>query len=121
KESDRAGEWQSAVNAAMVLANIYMKKGMNQQAAFYLDYGLKNINYGSVRDLAGFYTNLATISRMKGDYNKAFDYLDSARVYSEKLRKINDTQVINHAKLKLEVEQHDHEIKMLAAARNRQL
>ncbi|HEX5111546.1 MAG TPA: tetratricopeptide repeat protein [Saprospiraceae bacterium] len=121
KESDHAAEWQSAVNAAMILANIYMKKGENQQAAFYLDYGLKNINYGSIRDLAGFYNNLATISRLKGDYNKAFDYLDSSRVYAEKQRKLNNTQVINHAKLKLEVEQHDHEIQMLEAIRSRQV
>ena len=121
KESDRSAEWQSAVNAAMILANIYMKKGMNQQAGVYLDYGLKNINYGSVRDLPGFYNNLATISRLKGDFTKAFDYLDSSRVYSEKQRKMNDTQVINQAKLKLEVEQHDHEIKMLEAIRSRQI
>lgn len=121
KESDHAKEWQSAVNAAMVLANMYLKKGITDKASYYLDYGLKNINYGSVRDLAGFYTNLATISRLRGDYDKAFDYLDSSRVYSEKLRKMNDTQVINHAKLKLEVERHDHEMMMLEANRSRQV
>ncbi|MBP6186039.1 MAG: tetratricopeptide repeat protein [Saprospiraceae bacterium] len=120
-ESNLAAEWQSAVNAAMTLAHMYLKLGNPTKAEYYLGYGLKNINYGNIRELAGFYNNMAAISRLKGDDASAFDYLDSSRLYVEKARKIHDSQVINQARLKLEVERHEHEIKMLETTRSRQV
>lgn len=121
EESQKIKEWQSAVNASMLLATIHLQKGETDKAKYYLDFGLKNINYGSIRDLSGFYKNLATISRIRQDFDRAFAYMDSARVYEEKLRKINDARVIQQAKLKLEVEHHAHEIRLLEATRSRQL
>ena len=120
-ESNLAAEWQSAVNAAMTLAHMYLKLGNPAKAEYYLGYGLKNINYGNIRELAGFYNNMAAISRLKGDDASAFDYLDSSRLYVEKARKIHDSQIINQARLKLEVERHEHEIKMLETTRSRQV
>lgn len=120
-ESQKVNEWQSAVNASMLLATMFLQKGETDRAAYYLDFGLKYINYGSIRDLSGFYKNMATISRIKGDYDRAFAYMDSARLYSDKLRKLNDAKIINQARLKLEVEHHANEIKLLEAVRSRQV
>ncbi|HJW28990.1 MAG TPA: tetratricopeptide repeat protein, partial [Saprospiraceae bacterium] len=121
KQSQVAGEWSSAVNAAMTLATMYMKKGNMKVAADYLQYAEKNINYGNVRELAGFYKNLSVISKLQGDYAKAFAYIDSFQVYTDSVRKINNTRVLNQAKLKVEVEHHAGEIKLLEASKNREL
>ena len=121
QESIKSGEWNSAVNAAMGLATMYLKRKEMAKAEFYLSYARRNINYGSLRDLAGFYKNMSTISRIKGDHNMAYAYVDSFLVYTDSLKKINDSRIINQAKLKVEVEQHTSELKLLEARRSREI
>ena len=121
QESIKSGEWNSAVNAAMGLATMYLKRNEMAKAEFYLSYARRNINYGSLRDLAGFYKNMSTISRIKGDHNMAYAYVDSFLVYTDSLKKINDSRIINQAKLKVEVEQHTSELKLLEARRSREI
>jgi len=121
QESIKSGEWNSAVNAAMGLATMYLKRNEMAKAEFYLSYARRNINYGSLRDLAGFYKNMSTISRIKGDHNMAYAYVDSFLVYTDSLKKINDSRIINQAKLKVEVEQHASELKLLEARRSREI
>ena len=121
QESIKSGEWNSAVNAAMGLATMYLKRKEMAKAEFYLSYARRNINYGSLRDLAGFYKNMSTISRIKGDHNMAYAYVDSFLVYTDSLKKINDSRIINQAKLKVEVEQHASELKLLEARRSREI
>lgn len=121
EESIKAKEWASAVNASMVLTSIFLKMGKTAEASFYLDFARKNINYGNTRDLAGFYRNMAEISKVKGDYPQAFIYIDSAQIYSDSLRRSNDARVINQSRLKIEVERHANEIKLLETVRSRQV
>jgi len=121
QESIKSGEWNSAVNAAMGLATMYLKRKEMAKAEFYLSYARRNINYGSLRELAGFYKNMSTISRIKGDHNMAYAYVDSFLVYTDSLKKINDSRIINQAKLKVEVEQHTSELKLLEARRSREI
>jgi hypothetical protein len=121
KQSIRYGEWPSAVNAAMTLATIHLKKGDVSKAEFYLDYALKNKNYGNLREMAGFFKNLATINRLKGNDQQAFNDMDSFLIYKERYEKEKNTKTINQAKLKVEVEQHASEIKLLETARSRQI
>jgi len=121
QESIKSGEWNSAVNAAMGLATMYLKRKEMAKAEFYLSYARRNINYGSLRELAGFYKNMSTISRIKGDHNMAYAYVDSFLVYTDSLKKINDSRIINQAKLKVEVEQHASELKLLEARRSREI
>lgn len=120
-QSLRYREWSSAVNAAMTLATIHLKKGEFSKAEYYLDYGLKNKNYGNLREMAGFYKNLATIHRLKGNYQQAFNDIDSFLIYKERYEKEKDAKTINQAKLKVEVEHHASEIKLLETARSRQV
>ena len=120
-ESKEAFEYGSAVNAAQTLATMYLKKGETDKAFSYLQYARQNINYADPRALSGFYKNLSTFSRIKGDHEQAYAYMDSFLVYSDKVKKINDTRIINQAQLKVEVEQHGAELRLLEAKRSRQI
>ena len=121
QESLRYGEWPSAVNAALLLTTIYLKKGDVGKAEYYLGYAVKNKNYSNPREMAGFYKNLATISRLKGFDDEAFRHLDSSMVYKERDEKEKNIKTINQAKLKVEVEQHANQIRLLETARSRQV
>lgn len=121
QESLRYKEWPSAVNAAMTLATIYIERDEVAKAGAYLQYALKNKNYGNLREMAGFFKNLAIISRLKGDYQQAFNDIDSFLIYKERYENEKNAKTINQAKMKVEVERHASEIKRLETARSRQI
>ena len=121
QQSKRYTEWPSAVNAAMSLATIHLKKGDLKKAEYYLDFAQKYKNYGDPRHMSGFYKNLATINRLKGNYTEAFSQIDSFLFYKEQFEKEKNTKTINQARLKVEVDQHASEIKLLETARSRQV
>lgn len=120
-QSIRYGEWPSAVNAAMGLTTIYLKNGNVDKAEYYLAYAVKNKNYSDSKEMAGFYKNLAAISRLKGQDDDAFRHLDSSMVYKERYEKEKNIKTINQARLKVEVEQHATKIQQLETARSRQV
>jgi tetratricopeptide (TPR) repeat protein len=119
--SQKYGEWPSAVNASLSLATMHLKRGDIDKAQFYLDYASKNKNMESARSMSGYYKNMASIRRLQGDDDQAFQYLDSFLLYKEKDEKERNIKTINQAKLKVEVEHHANEIKLLETARSRQV
>jgi DNA-directed RNA polymerase specialized sigma24 family protein len=121
EQSLKYHEWPSAANAAMGLATMYLTKGDLEKAQYYLDFAQDNINYWNLRDVSGFYKNLAIISRIKGDYDAAFKAMDSSQYYKDKYAKVKDSRIINQAKLKVEVEHHANQIRLLENARSRQI
>jgi tetratricopeptide (TPR) repeat protein len=121
QSSIRYGEWSSAVNAALALANIHLQRGEIDKAESYLAYAMKNRNNNNAREMTGFYKSLATISRLKGNYDEAFKAMDSFLVYKERDEKERNIKTINQAKLKVEVENHAHQLQLLETARSRQV
>ncbi len=119
--SDRTGERASAVNAAMQLATIHLRRGELDQAGAYLDYGRRYIDNGSSRALSGYYRNLAEISRLQGRYPEAFRYIDSFNLHRDRHARENDLHLINQAKVKVEVEQYAHQLDLLEQQRSRQI
>ena len=120
-ESIRNNEYGSAVNAALSLSNIYLKKGDPDKAASYLDFATKHINRNNIYELPGFYKNLAEISRYHGDYLQALTYLDSFQLFKDSVAIINDSKIIEQAKLNVQVEKHAGQILLLEAVRKRQV
>lgn len=120
-QSTRYTEWPSAVNAAMTLTTIHLKKGEVEKAESYLDFARKYKNHVDLRHMSGFYKNLATINRLKGNYTEAFQHIDSFLLYKDRYEKEKNTKTINQARLKVEVDQHANEIKLLETARSRQV
>jgi tetratricopeptide (TPR) repeat protein len=119
--SDSLGEHVSALNAAMSLSTMFLKKGDHAKAEFYLDYSRKYLDKNSFRNLAAYYNNMAVQSRFVKDYERAFIYADSAKLYEDSLRKVNDANIINQSRRKIEVENHVAEIRLLEATRSRQV
>ena len=74
EQSIRYKVWPSAANAAMGLATMFLTKGNLEKTQYYLDFAGKNINYWNLRDVSGYYKNLAAISRLKGNYDDAFTH-----------------------------------------------
>ena len=111
----------SAVNAAMGLATIYTKYGDLAKAEEYFSYARKNIDKGFLNQAVSYYRNLYHISKLKGDYRNAVTYVDSFMHFRDSQSKIADARIINQAKLKVELEQHSNELKLLESTRNRQV
>lgn len=120
-ESIRIREYGSAVNAALSLSNIYLKKRKPDKAGSYLEFARKYINRANIYELPGFYKNLSEISRYKGDYIQAFAYQDSFQLFKDSVAAINDSKIIEQAKLNVQVEKHAGQILLLDLVRKRQI
>ncbi len=121
KQSLKYKEYASAVNAAMSLATMYIQRGEVTQAESYLNFARKYKDLGNLREMAGFYKNLSTISRLNGNYQEAFHEIDSFLLYKERYEKERNTKTINQAKMKVEVDRYANEIKWLETARSKQV
>lgn len=118
--SDRFGEYASAVNAALALAEIYLLQGNAEAAEEYISYS-KGVNRNELRALSSYYKSQYIINKLRGDLTTAVTYVDSFLISREKLLRENDAKILAQAKLKVEVEQHAHEISTLKAKRDREV
>lgn len=119
--SDRLGQYHSAINAALALAEIFLLKGNATAAEPYILYTTLHVDRNDVRIMSNFYKNRYTISKLRGETDKAVAYVDSFLYYQDSLHRVNDARILNQAKLKIEVEQHANEINMLQAKRDREI
>lgn len=120
-ESIRHNEPSSAVNAAMIIATIYIKRNDYRAAEPYLRFAEKNLSKLSVKQKAGYYKNLIEISRLKNDFRTATLNLDSFLIYKDSIGKIEDARIIQQAQQRLSVEKHANEIKMLELNKKQQI
>lgn len=121
KQSLKYKEYASAVNAAMSLATMYIQKGEVSQAEKYLNFAKQYKDLGNLREMAGFYKNLSLISRLNGNYQQAFQEIDSFLIYKDRYEKERNAKIINQAKMKVEVDRYANEIKWLETARSKQV
>lgn len=115
------GEVSSAVNAAMIIAAIYVEKNNLAEAAKYLDYGIKHQSFLDARQKISYYKSLNQISRQKGDYRQAISYLDSVQKYKDIAAITNNDGIIKNAELKLYLEKHKYELELLESEKSRQI
>lgn len=119
--SIKNGEYGSALTAALELSSIYLRKGDINKAAEYLRFVRQHINPTDLHSMSRYYHNLYEIEKTQGHYKEAIIKADSFHLYSDSLLKSSTTRTNNALKQKVEVEQYTHEIRMLEAARNRQI
>lgn len=115
------GEVGSAVNAAMIIAAIYVEKNNLTEAAKYLEYGIKHQSFLDARQKISYYTSLNQISRQKGDYRQAISYLDSVQKYKDIAAITNNDGIIRNAELKLYLEKHKYDLELLDSEKSRQI
>ena len=122
KESSRAGETGSTINAGMLLASIHIKRGEIPAAENYMQQCRSSV-YAS-KDagvLKSWYENLYHIYRYKGDMNSTNRWADSLLMYKDSATALRDKRVYSQSVLKMEAEQHLNEVNQLEDLRKRQL
>ena len=122
KESNRAGEKGSAINAALTLTAIYIKKGQLALAKKYMDSSRQFVlTNRDVTQLKKWYENLYQFSKVNGDYKGAGIYGDSLLFYKDSVTALNDKRAYNQAVLKIETEKHLSEISQLESKRKEEI
>ncbi|HET6993768.1 MAG TPA: tetratricopeptide repeat protein [Chitinophagaceae bacterium] len=120
--SIRAGETGSAVNAAMTLTAIYIRKGQLALAQKYMDLARQSVyTFRDVTQLRSWYENLYQISKANGDNKNIGLYADSLLFYKDSVTKLNDKRAYNQAVLKIETEKHLNEVSQLESKRKEQI
>lgn len=120
--STRAGEQGSAVNAAIALAAIYIKKDQLLQAENYMQQCRQFVYASTDANLRkSWYENLYHINKAKGDYLNAGLYADSLLKYKDSVAALRDKTIYNQTVLKIETEQHMNDISRLENRRRQQL
>jgi hypothetical protein len=71
--------------------------------------------------MAIFYDNLFQYSKLKGEYEKATQYVDSFRSYNDRYLASEDKSIVEKAQLQLEMVNHASELHSLEATRKRQV
>ncbi|HJW30459.1 MAG TPA: helix-turn-helix transcriptional regulator, partial [Saprospiraceae bacterium] len=111
----------SALNAALSLASIYLKKGNRAKAEQYIQFSIAHVDRTSDHSMAVFYDNLFQYSKLKGEYEKATQYVDSFRHYNDRYLASEDKSIVEKAQLQLEMVNHASELHSLEATRKRQV
>jgi len=120
--STRAGEVGSAVNAALTLTAIYVKKGQLALAQKYMDLSRQSVfTYRDMSQLKKWYENLYGLSKANGDYKNAGLYADSLLFYKDSVTALNDKKAYNQAVLKIETEKHLNQVSQLESRRKEQI
>jgi tetratricopeptide (TPR) repeat protein len=120
--SIRAGEKGSAVNAAMTLTAIYIKKGQLALAQKYMDLARQLVyTFRDVTQLRNWYENLYDLAKATGDYKNTGLYADSLLFYKDSVTTLNDKKAYNQAVLKIETEKHMNEVSQLESKRKEQV
>jgi tetratricopeptide (TPR) repeat protein len=120
--SMRAGETGSAINAALTLAGIYIKKGQLAFAKKYMDLSRQFVfTNRDLSQLKSWYENLYLLARANGDLKNTGLYADSLLYYKDSVTTLNDKKTYNQAVLQIETEKHLNEIYMLESKRREQV
>lgn len=122
KASAKAGEIESATNAAITLAAIFTQKNQPALSAQYMDLARPYV-YGSrsVTLLRNWYENLYNLAKAKNDYKSLGIYADSLFAYKDSVEAMREKRSFNQAVLKLETEKHLNEINQLEQKRKQQI
>ncbi len=119
--SAEAGETGSAMNAALGLAAICLYRGNTVLAEQFIVYARKYINRDYINQNVSYYRSLYLISKLRGNYRDAVVFVDSFMYFRDSQSKISDSKIISQARLKVEVDQHVNELKLLESSRSRQV
>ncbi len=121
RASVEAGETGSAMNAALGLAAISLYRGNTAAAEQYIAYARQYINRDYINQNVSYYRSLYLISKLRGNFRDAVLYGDSFLYFRDSQSKISDSRIISQARLKVEVDQHVNELKLLESSRSRQV
>jgi len=111
----------SALNASLSLASLHLGKGQREEAEKYIDFFTKHIDRKDDHAMKIFYENLYWLEKLKGNFQLATFYMDSATVYGKRYESNRDRTILEKAKLQLEMARHTGELQHLEHLRRRQV
>lgn len=118
----RNSQLKSAAHAAMVIAQIYMKRGQFDDAERLLS-RTREMCY-QINDAGVFqslYYSLSALHRNDGHTKKAFLYIDSFIYYNKMVSKEKDVAALEKARRKIDTETHLTNIKLLESEKQSQV
>jgi tetratricopeptide (TPR) repeat protein len=120
--SMRAGQTESAINAAITIAAIYIKKRQLEAARRYLELSRNHVysNPNAVL-LLNWYESLYQLAKATNNNSAIGLYADSLLIYQDSVARMRDRKAFNQAVLKLETEKHMNEVSQLENRRKQQI
>ena len=118
----KAGEKESAVNAGLNLAEIYLKKGWVEKAQTLMD-SIQSLVMAkrSTRWMRLWFQNQYGLARAKGQLADAVSFADSALRYRDMAATNTNAQIIANTRSKVEAEQYLNKISLLESQKQKEL
>lgn len=118
----KAGEKESAVNAGLNLAEIYLKKGWIEKAGALMDTMQPVVmQKRTTRWMRLWFQNQYGLARAKGQLSEAVAFADSALRYRDMAATNTNTQIIANTRSKLEAEQYLSKISLLESQKQKEM
>ena len=108
--SVQMNEFNSALNAALSLSAIYLKRGFHDKAEYHMHFASQHVNRSDDRAMKSYYDNLSDLRKISGDFKSALAYRDSAAFYLVRIQATEEKDILQRARLELEIEKHANEI-----------
>jgi len=114
-------EFNSALNASLALAAIYLKRGLRDQAEYHMNFAGQHVNRKDDRAMQSYFNNLSDLRKIAGDFKSALAYRDSAALYLVRIQSTEEKDILERARLELEIEKHSNAVAALESLRKRQV
>jgi tetratricopeptide (TPR) repeat protein len=111
----------SAMNAAVTIAAIYLAKNEIQKAETFLDSARNFSPYAQHALPVAYYDMRYELHKRKGELALAVMFADSARIKKDSVQRTHDREILDQTMMKVEVERHSSELRLLENARKRQV
>jgi tetratricopeptide (TPR) repeat protein len=119
--SRRAGFLGSAANAAMLLANISLQEGKPDEAEEYIRFSKSHKDTFDLVSMSQYLQGQYTYHKMKGDYSLAISYADSLHRLEKRKDLVLDKSILDQAEIRVKIANYKSEVKLLEAARDKQI
>jgi DNA-binding CsgD family transcriptional regulator len=122
KASWKEGQRESAVNAGLNLAEIYLEKGWMEKARSLMDTMQQVVmQKRSTRWMRIWFQNQYGLARAEGRYAEAVVFADSALRYRDMAATNSNAQLIANTRSKVEAEQYLNKISLLETQKQKEL
>lgn len=119
--SIKAGVYGSAVNAGTLLANIELQRGHTERIEEYIRFSRTYMDTGNIEGMIGYFRNMFAYNKLKGEYQEALLYADSLDRYQKRYDKVIDQNMLDQTKLRVQIDKYNTDVKLLEAAKDRQI
>jgi len=115
------GVFGSSVLASLSLAHIELKRGNTPAAEEYIRFASDHIERSILDNMVIYYENLYDYHKLKGDTRQALAFVDSMIISQREKNELLDRHILDQAEMRVAVAKYDSSLRLLEAARGRQI